>query len=124
MSTARDFDFLLGAWKIHHRRLRERLVACTDWDEFDATYECWPILNGMGNFDQMTTTFNGEPLVGCSVRYFRPDDGMWRIHWIDSDRLVLDTPVVGRMEDGNGVFDATETIDGREVVVRFEWFDC
>ena len=32
-----DFDFLFGTWKIHNRRLRERLKGSRDWDEFEST---------------------------------------------------------------------------------------
>jgi hypothetical protein len=28
----RDFDFFFGAWRVAHRRLRERLTGCTDWE--------------------------------------------------------------------------------------------
>ena len=32
-----DFDFLLGRWQIHNRRLRERLKGSDSWEEFEAT---------------------------------------------------------------------------------------
>jgi hypothetical protein len=31
---ARDFDFLHGSWRIEHRRLKERLAGCGEWEEF------------------------------------------------------------------------------------------
>ena len=34
---ARDFDFLTGRWKVHNRRLCERLKGSTEWEEFEAT---------------------------------------------------------------------------------------
>ena len=34
---AGDFDFLIGQWRIHNRRLKERLVGADDWEEFEAT---------------------------------------------------------------------------------------
>ena len=36
-STAADFDFLHGDWRVRHRRLRVRLAACTEWVDFDGT---------------------------------------------------------------------------------------
>jgi hypothetical protein len=30
-----DFDFLIGGWNIQHRRLKERLKGCTEWEEFE-----------------------------------------------------------------------------------------
>ena len=34
----KDFDFLLGSWKIQHRRLKERLKECTEWEEFEGRH--------------------------------------------------------------------------------------
>jgi hypothetical protein len=48
---ARDFDFLHGSWRIGHRRLKERLVGCDDWEEFSTVMQCRPILGGAGNLD-------------------------------------------------------------------------
>jgi len=30
-----DFDFVMGDWHVRHHRLRERLVNCQDWVEFE-----------------------------------------------------------------------------------------
>jgi hypothetical protein len=30
-STARDFDFWMGSWNVHNRRLRRRLAGSDDW---------------------------------------------------------------------------------------------
>jgi hypothetical protein len=30
-----DFDFFIGRWKAHNRRLRERLKGSNDWDELE-----------------------------------------------------------------------------------------
>jgi hypothetical protein len=32
-----DFNFLIGSWKIKHRRLKERLKGCTEWEEFEGS---------------------------------------------------------------------------------------
>lgn len=36
----RDFDFLVGSWKFHLKRLKQRLVGSTEWVEFDGTTVC------------------------------------------------------------------------------------
>lgn len=60
-----DFDFLVGRWRVEHRRLRERLVGCTEWDTFIGETECRHI---NGAFDQGRGTFtakdvlNGQPI--------------------------------------------------------------
>ena len=49
---AGDFDFILGSWRVRHRKLRERLAGSTDWIVFDGTMHADPILGGLGNFDR------------------------------------------------------------------------
>ncbi len=36
-SAAHDFDFYMGSWRVHHRRLKERLVGNDVWEEFEGT---------------------------------------------------------------------------------------
>src|SRR5207245_9809171 len=51
----KDFDFLIGSWKIRHRRLKERLKGCIERAEFEGTSEVWTILGGLGNMEQLTS---------------------------------------------------------------------
>ena len=46
-----DFDFLTGSWRVHHRRLKERLVENHEWIEFEGTCVMQKILGGAGNMD-------------------------------------------------------------------------
>jgi len=39
----RDFDFLIGTWKYHLKRLVNPLTGSTKWIEFDGTGVCRPI---------------------------------------------------------------------------------
>jgi hypothetical protein len=41
---AAGFDFLLGSWKVHNRKLRDVADrACTEWIEFDPAAAEWSI---------------------------------------------------------------------------------
>ena len=48
---AGDFDFFVGRWRVHHRRLNERLAGCKDWTEFMGLCDTRKILDGLGNID-------------------------------------------------------------------------
>jgi hypothetical protein len=50
-SAVHDFDFYMGSWRIHHRRLKERLAGNDEWEEFEGTSVAWPLLGGAGNVD-------------------------------------------------------------------------
>lgn len=116
----RDFDFWMGRWRGHNRRLRERLKGSTQWDEFEATIVARPLPGGLGNEDEYRTDFAGG-FTGMSFRFFDRTTKQWAIYWADSRRGVLDPPVVGSFSGDTGIFEGTDTFEGRPIRVRFTW---
>src|SRR5437868_10864486 len=49
----RDFDFLIGKWKYHLKRLQNPLAGSRAWIEFDGTGVCRPIWNGNAQIDEL-----------------------------------------------------------------------
>ncbi|HKA87348.1 MAG TPA: hypothetical protein VKE22_06755 [Haliangiales bacterium] len=122
----RDFDFILGKWKIHNSRLKLRLQNCTEWQEFEARHEGRPTLGGLGNVDSFsvaTFPLDGRPLEGMSIRTFDPRTRLWSIWWLDDRSFHVQPPVAGRFEGARGEFFGDEIIDGRPTRVRFIWSD-
>ncbi len=118
--TAHDFDFWMGRWNVHNRRLRERLKGSTTWDEFEATCVARPLAGGLGNEDEYRTDFAGG-FVGLAFRIFNPSTRQWSIYWADSRTGALEPPVVGSFTGGTGVFEGADTFEGRPIRVRFIW---
>jgi hypothetical protein len=116
----RDFDFWTGTWRIHNRRLRARLAGSTEWDEFEARGQTWPILNGLGNRDELRTGFWPD-FVGMTFRFFDPATRQWSIHWADSRHGTLEPPVVGGFTGDVGTFYGDDVFEGRRIRVRFVW---
>jgi hypothetical protein len=117
---SRDFDFLLGSWKVHNRRLRDRLAGSTTWDEFEATSVARSLLGGVGNQDVYRTAFAGG-FTGMSFRFHDEKTGLWSIYWADSRKGTLEPPVVGSFKGDVGVFEGDDTFEGRPIRVRFTW---
>jgi hypothetical protein len=116
-----DFNFLMGDWQVHNRRLRERLKGSTAWEEFDGQVMARPILGGLGNFDEVT--FNRATGVGrgATLRLFDIASQQWRIYWADGTRGELDVPMVGSFVNGRGEFYAQELFEGKAIFSRFIW---
>ena len=120
-STARDFDFWIGSWTVHNRRLRRRLAGSEDWEEFESASVARPILDGLGNEDEFRTDFAGG-FVGTSFRFFDSETKLWSIYWADSRRSgALDPPLVGAFSGDTGVFIGEDVFRGRPILVRFIW---
>ena len=49
MSAQGDFDFLMGDWNVHNRRLKNPLTGSTSWYEFGATSKVRGIWDGLAN---------------------------------------------------------------------------
>ena len=119
---AGDFDFFMGRWRVHHRRLNERLAGCRDWTEFGGSCESRKILGGQGNMDDNVLELPGDHYRAVTIRTFDPRSGQWSIWWIDArNPSSLDPPVVGRFENGVGTFFSDDTFKGRPIRVRFQW---
>lgn len=120
-SSVRDFEFLMGRWHVRNRRLRERLVGSTDWEEFEATSLARPTLDGLGNEDVFRTEHDGG-FTGMSFRFFDPEARRWSIYWADSRRPgLLDPPVLGSFEGDRGIFEGGDVWEGRPIRVQFVW---
>ena len=121
--SSRDFDFWMGRWNVHNRRLRKRLAGADEWDEFEATVVARPILGGMGNEDEFRTDYDGG-FIGMSFRFFDPARKRWSIYWADSRRCgELDPPVFGTFSGDTGVFEGADVFEGRPILMRFTWSD-
>src|SRR6266567_7570926 len=50
-----DFDFEIGTWKIHLKRLDHRLVGSTTWVEFDGTSVTRKVWDGRADLEEFET---------------------------------------------------------------------
>jgi NIPSNAP len=122
MQGASDFDFLIGDWRVHHRRLKERLANSQEWIEFDGTCASRKILGGLGNMDENLLNMPDRSYSAVTVRTYDPAKEQWSIWWFDSRNAgQLDPPVVGRFENGVGSFYAEDNFKGKPIRVRFLW---
>ena len=118
-----DFDFLVGTWQVHHHRLRERLVGCTDWEEFEGTCTNDNIMGGTANFDESTMEREIGRVHGMTLRLYDQRSREWSLYWAATGSAVFDIPMIGsfKEQNGTGEFYAQETHKGRHVYSRFVW---
>ena len=114
-----DFDFFIGRWKAHSRRLRERLKGSNDWDELEGVAVIRKVLGGMGNIDEITINRESGPLEGLTLRLYNPESRQWSLHWVAGADGILQPPLVGSFKHGRGEFYSQELFEGRSIFVRF-----
>jgi hypothetical protein len=125
---AHDFDFLLGDWKAHVKRLPDRLVGSTAWIEYDGISRHHPVLGSSANFEEFEVDSPDAPkgalahIRAQTLRLYNPDTHQWSIYGLDIDKGSLGLPAtVGEFHDGVGEFYDHEDWKGRMVLVRFRW---
>jgi hypothetical protein len=124
-SSASDFDFLVGKWKLHNRRLNKRLENCQEWTEFDSSSENSKVLAGTADMDIYSTTHfpgqDGKLFEGLTLRLFDPNTRLWNLYWSASNTGTIEPPQVGSFENGVGHFFAKDTFKGKPIIVVFRW---
>lgn len=107
-----------------HRRLKERLANCTDWEEFDGTCAMAPVLGGNGNVEDNVLHISTGTYRAVALRSFDDSTRTWAIWWLDSrNPHSLDVPLIGAFERGVGSFFATDSLNGQPIRVRFLWLN-
>jgi hypothetical protein len=115
------FDFLVGSWTVHNRRLREPLTGGDEWWESLATATSTTLHNGAISVDEMW--FPDEGFAGTSFRVYTAADDTWAIYWVNSTTGHLQPPVSGRWDSAGGRFEAhgADEYAGRPIVARYLW---
>ena len=122
MGGLNDFDFLVGSWRVHHRRLKERLANNHDWIKFEGTCVMRKIFDDAGNLDENFLDLPGDAYRAITVRTYDAAKAQWSIWWFDSRYPShLEPPVVGAFKDGIGTFYADDTFQGKPIRIRFLW---
>jgi hypothetical protein len=118
----RDFDWDLGVWKIHQRRLLRPLTGSRDWVEYDGVDTVRRLWDGADTATIETAGPAGH-LDLFSLRLYDPQSRQWSISFASRSAGAMGPPSVGEFKDGRGDFYDQETINGRAAFVRFSVSD-
>lgn len=120
-----DFDFLIGDWKAHLKRLVKPLTGSTTWIEYDGTSRIRKIWDSCANTEEFEVhnVEQGLHIKGQTLRLYNPESHQWSIYLVNAAKGTLDIPpMVGQFIDrGRGEFYDQEVFNGRAVYVRYIW---
>ena len=121
-----DFDFLIGNWKAHVRRLPDRLNNSNTWVEYDGFSNHKKLLDSNANFEEFDVTSTDKKLriKAQTLRLYNPTSHQWSIYLVDLDNGTLSLPpVVGQFAGNRGEFFDQEDYKGRAILVRYVWLN-
>jgi hypothetical protein len=116
-----DFDFELGSWNIHLKKLEHPLTGSTTWVEFDGTSETRKVWDGRAQLEEFETNGGGGHIEGLTLRLYNPQSRQWSLYWANSKDGNLGVPTVGEFKNGRGEFFDQEVFNGRTILVRYVW---
>lgn len=116
-----DFDPLIGSWKYHLKRRLNPLTGSNAWVDLNGIGVCYKIWDGRAQLDTIEVDGPTGHIEGLTLRLYDPQAHQWRLYWANSKIGKLDPPQVGEFKDGHGEFYAQDTINGRVILIRFDW---
>jgi hypothetical protein len=117
----RDFDFELGSWKIHLKRLPHPLTGSTTWVEFDGTSVTRKIWDGRAQIEEFETESPAGRIEGLTLRLYNPQTRQWSLYWANSKDGTVVAPQIGRFKNGQGEFFGQDTLNDKPIFIRFVW---
>jgi len=120
-----DFDFEIGTWKIHLKRLDHRLTGSTTWVEFDGTSVTRKVWDGRADLEELEVDSPTGHIEGMTLRLYDPQTHQWSLYWATSKSGAMGPPTIGEFKNGRAEFFDTEPSgpNGRAILVRFVWSD-
>ena len=121
-----DFDFLIGDWKAHVRRLPDRLNNSNVWVEYDGISNHHKILDSNANFEEFEVTSTDKKLhiKAQTLRLYNSATRQWSIYLLDVNNGTLGLPpVVGSFNGNRGEFYDQEQYKDRAILVRYLWLN-
>lgn len=116
-----DFDFNIGVWHTHIRRLKSPLSGASDWIELNGTVTVRKVWNGKAQLEEIEADGAGVHFEGTTLFLYAPAAHQWRQYFASSDEGVVETPSVGEFKNGRGEFYDQESYQGRAILMRGIW---
>ena len=114
-----DFDFEIGTWKTHLRRLQRPLSGSTTWVEYEGTSVVSKVLDGRANLVELKVDGPAGRIEGLSLRLYNPQSRQWSLNFANINSGTLTPPTIGEFKDGRGEFYNQDTYNNRSILVRF-----
>jgi hypothetical protein len=114
-----DFDFEIGTWKTHLRRLLRPLTGSTTWVEYEGTTVVRKVWHGRANLVELVADGPAGHFEGLNLRLYNPQSRQWSLNFASSSGGTMSQPTIGEFKNGRGEFFDQETLNGRAIFVRF-----
>src|SRR5260370_2080356 len=113
-----DFDFEIGTWKTHLRRLLHPLTGSTTWVEYEGRTVVRKVWNGRANLVELVADGPACHFEGLNLRLDNPKSHQWSLNFANASGGTLNQPPSGEIQSGRGEFYDHENLNKRGI---FGW---
>ena len=116
-----DFDFNIGTWNTHIKRLQHPLTGSNTWVELEGTVVVQKVWNGRAQLEEIEADGPTGHFEGLTLFLYNPRSHQWSQNFASSGDGTLSVPTVGEFKNGRGEFFDQEPFNGRTILVRVVW---
>jgi hypothetical protein len=113
-----DFDFNIGVWKTHIKRLQHPLTGSKEWIDVSGTVTVAKVWNGRANLEEIEADGTTGHLEGLTLRLYNSESRQWYLYWANSRGGTLGIPNVGEFRNGRGEFYSQDQFNGKTILIR------
>jgi hypothetical protein len=119
----KDFDFNIGVWHTHIRRILDPFSASSASMELNGTVTVRKVWDGRAQLEEIEADGPKGHWEGLTLFLYNPESHQWTQSFIDSKVGILTTPIIGSFKDGRGELFAQETFHDKSILIRGVWSD-
>lgn len=118
-----DFDFNLGVWKTHIRRVLDPFSGGTHFMELNGTVSVRKVWDGRAWLEEIEADGPNGHWEGMTLFLYNPQAHQWSQNFADSQNGRVTSPLIGEFRNGRGELYAQDTRAGRTILIRAVWSD-
>lgn len=118
-----DFDFDIGVWQTHIKRVLDPLSGSADSIELSGTVTVRKVWDGRAQLEEIEADGPKGHWEGLSLFLYNPEAHQWSQSFSNSKMGVLGSPMIGSFKNGRGELFAQDTFHNRSILVRAVWSD-
>jgi hypothetical protein len=118
-----DFDFNVGVWRTHIKRILDPLSGSTGSIELNGTVTVRRVWDGRAELEEIEADGPNGHWEGMTLFLYNPEAHQWSQTFANSKTGVLTPPLIGAFKDGRGELFSQDTIKDRAILVRAVWSD-
>jgi hypothetical protein len=116
-----DFDFNLGVWKSHIRRVLHPLAASSETIELTGRVTVRKVWGGRAQLEEIEADGPLGHWEGLTLFTYNLQAHQWIQSYANAKDGVIGTPLIGSFGNGQLELYSQDTLDGRTILVRGTW---